>query len=254
MTKSVDGMWLIDGLTLSNNTTDLNNDIDIAMGLCTVRNNDGNLFDVANVNTILTKRLDGTWAEGTNQGGLDTGSKTNSTWYHVFIIKNLASGVVDALFSTSLTPTMPSGYTMRRRIGSILTNDIGNIQKFMHHGENVFYWDIATDDISLTTSATSWTLVSITVPPNISVESIIQLVAGDTATNTNYVWHGNQNPPTDIFRGIGAPRNPSGTSVAQAQTHRVFSNISRQIYYRASASTTDTTIRTHGWVDPRGKN
>ena len=44
--------------------------------------------------------------------GLATGlTKTNSTWYHAFAILNLTSGVVDVWFDTSLTPTLPTGYT-----------------------------------------------------------------------------------------------------------------------------------------------
>jgi len=66
----------------------------------------------------LTKRLDANWAVGTNQGGLDTGSIANTTYY-VWLIQRSDTGVVDALFSLSSTsPTMPSNYDRKRLVGS----------------------------------------------------------------------------------------------------------------------------------------
>src|SRR3990172_6731475 len=106
----------IAGLTLSNNGTDPTNDIDIAAGWT----RSGDDLDDLVLAAALTKQLDAAWAVGTGSGGLDTGAIANTT-YHVFVIQNPTAGVVDAIFSTSATaPTMPSGYTKKRRIGSIV--------------------------------------------------------------------------------------------------------------------------------------
>jgi hypothetical protein len=57
---------------------------------------------------------------GTAAGALDTGAIANSTWYHVWLIERVDTGVVDVLFSLSATaPTMPANYTRKRRIGSM---------------------------------------------------------------------------------------------------------------------------------------
>jgi hypothetical protein len=107
------------GLVTSNNATDTVNDIDIAAGECRSDDNTANMV----LSAGLTKRVDAVWAAGTNQGGLDTGTVIDLAQYHLFLIKNPTTAVVDALFSASLTsPTMPSGYTLKRRILSIRTN------------------------------------------------------------------------------------------------------------------------------------
>jgi hypothetical protein len=101
------------GLTLSNNSSDATNDIDIAVG--SARSSD----DSANMDLLsaLTKRLDASWAVGSGNGGLDTGSVGNNTYY-IWLIKRSDTGVVDALFSTSATaPTMPSNYDLKALIG-----------------------------------------------------------------------------------------------------------------------------------------
>ena len=37
----------------------------------------------------------GSWAVGSGNGGLDTGTITNSTWYHVFLMQRPDTEVVD---------------------------------------------------------------------------------------------------------------------------------------------------------------
>jgi hypothetical protein len=111
------------GLVVSNNATDVVNDIDIAVGECRSDDNTANMV----LATPLTKRIDAAWVAGTNQGGLDTGTVADIVTYHFFLIKNPTTGVVDALFSQSLTsPTMPSGYTLKRRLLSI-KRDVANL-------------------------------------------------------------------------------------------------------------------------------
>jgi hypothetical protein len=108
--------WALSGLTLKNNTTDLTNDIDIAAGEC---RDDSNTADIK-LPTVITKQLDVAWAVGTNQGGRDTGAIADNTW-HVFAIRNPTTTVCDVLFSLSISaPTMPSGFTQKRRIASII--------------------------------------------------------------------------------------------------------------------------------------
>ena len=102
----------IAGLVPSNNATDATNDLDFTAGVATDTSND----EMIELLTAMTKRADAAWAEGTNQGMLDTGAVGNST-YHIFLIKNRKSGKVDILSSLSATaPAMPSGYTYKRRL------------------------------------------------------------------------------------------------------------------------------------------
>lgn len=77
----------------------------------------------------------------TNNGanGLDTGSLSSSTNYHVFIIYNPTTTTIAVLASLSGTsPTMPSGYTYKRRAGFFRTDSSSNIPDgYTQNGEVV---------------------------------------------------------------------------------------------------------------------
>jgi hypothetical protein len=69
----------------------------------------GGMMTLASAYTKTTS----SWVVGTGNGALDTGAIANSTWYHVYLIKRIDTGVVDILISGSATsPTMPTGYTL----------------------------------------------------------------------------------------------------------------------------------------------
>lgn len=102
-------------LTMTTNVADATNDVDVGAG---------STVDSTGVISILlassiTKRIDATWAVGTNQGGLDTGVVGNNR-YFIFLIRRPDTGVVDVLFSLSSTaPTLPANYTQFALIGNL---------------------------------------------------------------------------------------------------------------------------------------
>lgn len=152
------------GLTLSNNVSDVTNDIDIAAG--EAASDDANPWLMV-LGSSLTKRLDASWAVGTGNGGLDTGSIANTT-YFVWLIQRSDTGVVDALFSTSASsPTMSSNYDRKRLIGPIVREGSA-IVRFTQSGD---YFTIvsptATANQALSTTAALVTLNS--VPTGVSV-------------------------------------------------------------------------------------
>ena len=112
------------GLGLAINGTDAEHDLDIAAGLARDADNANNLI-LANA---LTKRLDAAWAVGTGNGGLDTGSLAADSLYYVWLIKRTDTGVVDVLISLSdTTPTMPTSYDVKLRIGAVGTDASSNL-------------------------------------------------------------------------------------------------------------------------------
>jgi hypothetical protein len=128
-------------IIITNNTTDANNDIDFTGGVFQFSDGSGQA-----VAPSLIKRLDASWVAGTNQGGLDTGTKANSTWYYCYAIYNPTTFVADFLFSASPTsPTLPSGFTKSFRIKGafVKTNSSGNIIPFYHLGRT---WTNRTTD------------------------------------------------------------------------------------------------------------
>lgn len=105
------------GLALTTNVADATNDVDIAVGVAA---SDVSPYNLMQLTSALTKRLDANWVVGTNQGGLDTGAVGNNTYY-IWLIQRSDTGVTDVLFSLSSTaPTMPTNYDRKRRIGVVV--------------------------------------------------------------------------------------------------------------------------------------
>ena len=106
------------------NGTDSDHDIDFTAGNFDFDDQSGQATLSA-----ITKQIDAAWAEGTNAGGLDTGTVAADTFYYLFAIYNPTTQTSDALFSASKTsPTLPSGYTKKKYIAALYTDGSANIQ------------------------------------------------------------------------------------------------------------------------------
>ncbi|MGE3583050.1 MAG: hypothetical protein AB7J28_16735 [Hyphomonadaceae bacterium] len=70
--------------------------------------------------------------------GLDTGAEAANTWYSIWVIYNPGSGTTASLLSTSATnPTMPSGYTFKRRVGWVRNDAGSDFLRFTQKGNRV---------------------------------------------------------------------------------------------------------------------
>jgi hypothetical protein len=117
------------GLALTTNVADATNDVDIAVGTAAA---DVSPYNLMQLTTALTKRLDATWAVGTNQGGLDTGAVANATYY-IWLIQRSDTGVTDVLFSLSSTaPTMPTSYDRKRLLGLLVRASATNSAPYLN--------------------------------------------------------------------------------------------------------------------------
>lgn len=232
--------------TMANNSSDANNDIDFSAGFCYDTSTNAKI-----TSTAITKRLDAAWAAGNNQGGLDTGSKASSTCYNCFAISK-AGGTSDFLFSTSSTsPTMPTDYVNKRRIGAIKTDGSGNIVQFIQDSDR-FYYVTPIFDVSTSTLGATSTNYILSVPP--STICIINACALNASTST-YVYLRNPNT-TDLAPAGNA--NPLVTMVigtnayAAASNAQIKTNSSSQISARALTESTQLYISTLGYIDKRG--
>lgn len=240
----------IDGLILSNNAGDATNDLDISPG---VAKDSTGVYDMS-LAASITKRLDATFVAGTNQGGLDTGAKANSTWYHVWIIRNDSSGVADVLFSTSVSaPTMPSGYTAKRRIGAIRTSGAGVILQFRQLADE-FLWVTSVLDINVTDQSTTAVLYTLTVPTGLKVWALIAIRhQSATLGVTSYVSSPDAGDEDPGAVNIHTLRN-SVAAQTETATIRLRTNTASQIRGRATLAATSLLSATLGWIDPRGKD
>lgn len=248
------------GLTLSNNTTDAINDIDIAAGTAV---DDAGAVSMVLASTLV-KRLDAAWAVGTNQGGLDTGSVGNST-YHVYLIRRPDTGVVDVCFSggaggPTLGVNIPAEYTQFRRIGSIL-RETGAIVLFSQNG-NEFLRFVSSNDVAATNPGTAAVDRTLSVPNLITVEAIINVLvrAGSTAATGSTAYISSKSQSDEIPSTTAAPLGQvvatlqASTNISATQL-RVRTDTSRVVRSRLSVSDAqiDLYIATIGWIDTRGQ-
>ena len=117
--------YLNNPITIANNATNPNTQMDIGAGIVDYDNGSGQLLCQAMTKTLQSS---GSWTAGNNQNGLDTGARANSTWYNIFQIVKNSDNTSDILYSTSRTaPNVPSGYTLVAWIGRMRTDASGNI-------------------------------------------------------------------------------------------------------------------------------
>ena len=241
----------LSGCVVANNTSDTANDIDIATGVC---RSDDDTADI--IVPALTKRLDAAWAAGTNQGGRDTGAIADATW-NLFAIRNPTTGVCDALFSQSMfTPTMPSGFTQKRRISSHIrwVAQYGGFQPFRQLGD---YFQINANprnEASATAVGGVNAVLLATVPLGLKWLVDAQI----NVTNSAGVSHnriGDPDQPNTVSVTLVTPA-AANTTVACALS--VWCNAARfvnwSIPYNPSAGTCTLGFYPLGWWDRRGKD
>lgn len=240
----------IGGLTLSNNGSDATNDIDIAAGEAT----DTTGAVLMRLTSAITKRLDAAWAVGTNQGGLDTGAIANDV-YHLWLIRRSDTGVVDVLFSASATsPTMPTNYDQKRRIGAIIRASAA-ILAFTQFGE---YFALTTPILDINasnpgSSAVTRTLAS--VPDGVRVKARLNIFnTNSAAADDVYV---SEIAATD--QATSGTASPLSTLTSQNNLNNtalieIMTSTSATIRSRHGIGTnTSFRITTLGWFDYRDR-
>jgi hypothetical protein len=194
------------------------------------------------------------WSVGNGNGALDTGSIANFSWYYVFLIQRPDTGNVDVLFSLSLTPTLPTNYTLFRRIGAMLTDVNQHWTEFVQFGDEIL-WSTPVNDVNVTNLGAAATLFTVTVPPGLQVSARFRgHIASGTAGTIVLL-----NSPDETSTAANVPSgNRTGTvqvtgiSAALGEL-MIRTSTSAQIRAVANASSTTLVLTTFGWIDRRGK-
>lgn len=235
------------GLGMANDVTAPNTKIKVANGVCA--DDSGALMIVFSSSDPNAWSIDCTTV-GAN--GLDSGALDANKWYHAFAIAK-PDGTRGLLASLSTTPALPSGYTLKRRIGSFKTDGTAHIVPFSQNGDE-FLWKTPPIDQSVSLGATS-KLFAISVPPDVQTNALFAGSAVAT-TNASVLFQSptqnmlavtGQGAGSDLIVVAGASGNGAGGRFS------IRTDISQQI--RAVANTTvSLTIFTHGWIDRRGRD
>jgi len=129
----------IAGLKLTNDT-DSDHDIQIGLGEC--RSSD-DATDMV-VSTVITKRIDATWAAGDDAGGMEDGDTVGATeLFYVHLLSESDGTNVDMGFDTSPTAVNiladsvvnAASLTKYRLIGYVVTDSSSNIYSFTQTGD-----------------------------------------------------------------------------------------------------------------------
>ena len=246
------------GLTLS--TAGSSATMSIAAGQATDSTNTGYMTLAASISKTTSA-----WTVGDAAGGLDTGAIANNTWYHFYLIKRTDTNVVDVLISTSASsPTMPTNYTLKRRIGSGKTNGSAQWTQFTQDGDDFWVYSPVID-VSATnpgTSAVTATLGS--VPTGVNVKAILNamFVAG-TNSDSSAIYISDLSTadlaPVNVTSAVATPgytvRSWNSATRSNGAQVIVRTNTSAQIRYRLSSSGASDVVSlvTLGWTDTRGK-
>ena len=204
--------------------TDTAHDINFTAGKW---RSDDDTYDLI-LTSEITKQIDAAWAAGDDAGGLDTGTVAADTEYHWYLIGNPTTGATDVVATATYgSPTLPSGYTKKRRIRSDLTDGSSNfIQKLQH--DDIFYWLTVPAPTAVASTGTGENTVTIDVPTSIRVMAKINVV-GDTAGGLLYIY------PTDVSNqsptSTGSPLASVGDSASSVrESFEVLTDTSGQIH------------------------
>jgi hypothetical protein len=236
--------YLNNPITIANNATDANNDIDFSAGNAPLDDGSGQVL----LSSTLVKRLDASWVAGTNQGGLFSGTKAINTRYYEFAITN--GTIIDAGFDISPTgANIPAGYKGSYR-GMVLTNGSGNIIPFTLAGQYMSYVVEITDWTPITPLTDVYQTYPLSCPlkPNILAYIRMTMVyTGISVVQQGFFYRNTGQTTGGNFFGGGAingyqAQNPTGfvplNSLAQVD-----------LAFGYAAPSTNFAIVTKGYFD-----
>jgi hypothetical protein len=231
-------------ITIANNTTDANNDIDFSGGNFVFSDFSGQAYVSA-----MTKRLDANWTAGNNNGGLDTGTKANSREYGVYAIYNPTTNVADYLFTaTGVTSLiLPSGFTKYKYIGSILTNSSGNIISFKQVGNYFYFSEIL--DASPTPTSGAYSTYTLSVPKQNNIIAMVRssiTYSGTGITSVNIYFRATGTSIAFIGHGF-VTNGYTGNSIVNFVPTNNAGQVDVSFNFTAPAQ--GFTIHTFGYID-----
>ena len=151
---------------------------------------------------LIRKKIQstGSWTAGDTNNGLDTGSRTASTFYRTYVIQNNSTSAYDILFSLSATsPTVPSGYTnlgimdyalIRTNSSNVIATskwDVNNKKLVLGAGQQIVF-------VSSTAGSGNALIVNTTEPLEFDIKLSISLT---TTGFSDFAVYGNDQDGTN---------------------------------------------------------
>lgn len=241
--------YISPGSKLQNTAANTANGIDV---LPTIAASDGGLPRLIKLNSPITKLMSAAWAAGNNVGGWLDGPvmPAGATGYCFLLGKSTDLTAVEVGFSASLTPTLPSGWDMKRRIGAHLRDGSSVNRNFVQFGDR-FMLNTPVDN-RVSAAAFPNALLAVSVPVGINARPIMRtlITVPGSSSATVAISDGD-------FPNPGLPQvqqvNSGQTDVAIVDMF--YSNLAGQIRLQVgigAGTITSNTVSTLGWWDDRG--
>jgi hypothetical protein len=165
-----------------------NNQISVAADEITVEDATGAAARLSTVSVTADVTVAGA-------NGLDTGSVTVSQWYTVWVIYNPTTNTVAGLLSTSATsPTMPSGYTFKARVGWNRTDGASHLFRVVQYGRRAQYVIVAATNTSAVIPITASGTAGVVANPTPTWASVsVSAVVPSTASRISVLADGTYN-------------------------------------------------------------
>lgn len=236
----------ISGLTTSNDGVNPNTKINVTSGVA-----------VDDLTTIMISYAGGSInCATTGLNALDTGSLGANSWYHMFLISQ-ANGTSGLLASLSLnSPTFPSLYIYKRRLGSFKTNGSSQIIQYVQFGNN-FLWSVPINDHILNNPGSSAVFPTLSVPTNVQVVAQVWFWLANPSNSRLFalITSTNQVDTAPVAGSMCSFANGADGSAYVTTTqseYRILTNTSGQIRYRLGGTGTGSCsvfVNTNGWFD-----
>jgi hypothetical protein len=264
--QSADGSWWekiletssvigkpITGLLISNNAGTPNTILDIAPGSARDETQAVDIVLAAGVTKTTAA-----FVAGTGNGSLDSGAIAINSAYHVFVIYNDTTLAVDILTSLSATaPTMPSGFTHKRRLRSgFITDGSGFIRQGVWRADGSFALKPShTVTIATNRSLLNSSLLALGLPAGIKFKARCLLTITNAVDVGSPGFYGFFNDPD-----LGAPSTASEAAIFKplgivftGAVVEAWTDTTGKVYTgSASANDADNLMNVilQGWTDP----
>lgn len=244
----------IDGLT-TQLAADASHDVQVNPGSCwdSLVGNDRSI----ELPAAIVKQIDAAWTEGTNAGGMATGSVANDTLYYVILIDEDAGTGVDVMFDVSASgANAPTGWTARRVIWHVITDGSADILDYRQTGDRCVLGVPPLDVNDTTGTLFVHGTGTLTAPPGVLAFITAQFVAdGCTSLAGKLRATGSADSGNDCFLQDSA----GDATRALGGYFEIALDASSQMQYSlgasgGSAAWAQVAIWTRGWNDPRGRN
>lgn len=225
---------------------DSTHDLSFSSGMC--RNSDNTAWCLPTWTTLI-KQIDAAFAEGTNQGGMATGSVANSTaYYYNLIRKNSDETVFDICIDVSAShANTPSGWTFMRELHREFTDGSALLrpQTYLEISGGGIRSKLGTVLTGFTDSNPGTNLVTKTlpVPPGTEVMGTLSLIDATPASATYMVFSevGSTATEPDVNNYTTFVGGVAGDIYRQCEIQR-YVDASRNIEYELSQSTADHSV------------